>query len=532
MKHSYFLLTSCLILSAWSSTAQTSATFEKDYEPIRSELTSWDPVRGAWLASSLPAVINKEQVQDRTFPDNLTPNQVLALVPKPTLKRIETSIATHQSDPVDGAFWTQMGSIVSNVGCVPVRGRSYGDPHLKSFDGERFSFQTVGEFVLSKSDDDVVHIQSRQKAVQDDFSLNTAVAMDVNGDRVCLYAEDHPDGITNTPLRVNGQTVHIGAKPYFLSNGGVITKSAGTYMVDWPTGESMTASPGRTGGVSFYNISVSINTCTRSYSGILGNANGSQRDDFDAPGVSAPITFFPSGRDVSRDVEKQRLAFLAKDFAEFHRINQATSLFDYGPGQSTFTFTDRSFPRVHRSIHDLNDDQRALARRNCQNRGVGQADMEGCIYDNAYLNIEPIPEPPIRTPVEPADIVPVRTPAPNTNPEPPVVTPTVRPGRTVVDPIDPSSTGGTDVRGDNNGGKNVETDFQNTNTPQPRPSTPTPTTRPSTPKPTPSTRPSTRPVFKPTPRPSSPRPSTRPSTPKPKPKPKPRPAPSRPSGRG
>ena len=38
-----------------------------------------------------------------------------------------------------------------------------------------------------------VQVQTRQRPEGEDFSLNTAVAMNVNGDRVCIYADDKPD---------------------------------------------------------------------------------------------------------------------------------------------------------------------------------------------------------------------------------------------------------------------------------------------------------------------------------------------------
>ena len=95
MKQSYIILPSCLVLSAMNSFAQKSANFEKDYEPVRNELQNWDPVRGAWLADNLPAVVNQQPVGVRNFPENMTPHQVLALVPKPTRERMEAAIAAN-----------------------------------------------------------------------------------------------------------------------------------------------------------------------------------------------------------------------------------------------------------------------------------------------------------------------------------------------------------------------------------------------------------------------------------------------------
>ncbi|MEJ6755953.1 MAG: hypothetical protein QNK78_02985, partial [Crocinitomicaceae bacterium] len=67
MKHSHIILTSLLVLLALNSSAQKSANFERDYEPIRNELKSWDGVRGAWLADNLPAVVNQQPVGVRNF---------------------------------------------------------------------------------------------------------------------------------------------------------------------------------------------------------------------------------------------------------------------------------------------------------------------------------------------------------------------------------------------------------------------------------------------------------------------------------
>jgi hypothetical protein len=366
--------------------------------------------------------------------------------------------------------------------------------------------------------------------------------MNVGGDRVCLYAEDHPDGNTTTPVRLNGQPLNIGTKPYFLPNGGVITMSGGTYLVDWPTGESVTAKPGRTAGVSFYNVGVSVNTCTRNYSGVLGNANGIRRDDFDAPGVSAPIRFFPSSNaGMARDIEKQRLNYLAKDFADLHRITQATSLFDYGMGQSTFSFTDRSFPRFHRSVRDLDQERRNRAIRNCERGGVLPADMNSCVYDNAYLDIPPCVAPTPPPAVDPGTITPVREPIVNDNPEPPVRTPSTRPTRTPT----PSEGRTPIVKGENGNETGTPTGTVKGNGAQPKsPETTTPTTRPTptstrqpttrpTPRPRPTPTPTSRPAPRPTPRPMTrpaPRPTPRPTT---RPTPKPRPSAPKPrSGRG
>lgn len=428
------LFTSSVLLTSglW---AQRGDNFEENYEPITKSLNDWDPVRGQWLSEALPAVIDQKPIPVRTFPENITPMEMLALVPAETRTEIANAAQSNQSDPNDGQFWTQMNTMVQSSNCSGAQAtsinrrpaRSYGDPHLVSYDGERFSFQAVGEFVLTKANNSRFEVQTRQRPLQDDFSLNTAVAMNVNGDRVCLYARDYPDNNRETPLRVNGQAVTVSGH-YFLPNGGVVQRSGDSYIIDWPTGESVNARAGRTGGMPFYNVSVGIVSCNNSsYSGVLGNADGNPRNDFDGDSWDTPNTIFAgNGND---DWQQTRSVFVTRNFADGHRVTQVNSLFDYAPGQSTFTFTDRSYPRVVRTINDLDPGQRSRARQACTNAGIGAADMDGCIYDNAYLNIAPLPAPPPRQPVDPGTVRPV-TPTVNGNPEPPVRQPVILDGPT------------------------------------------------------------------------------------------------------
>jgi len=422
--------------------AQQSDGFEREYQPIKQSLQDWDPVRGAWLSSAIPAVVNQEPIPVRTFPENVTPMEMLALVPEDTRTQIANTAQTNQNQGTDVQFWSGVNTMVSAVSCSPRRGRSYGDPHLVSFDGERFSFQTVGEFVLARNSNGRMEVQARQKPMQNDFSLNTAVAMNVNGDRVSLYAEDIPDGFGNTPVRVNGQPVEVTARHYFLPNGGIIHRTGNNYIVDWPTGESVNIRQGRTGGMSFYNVNVSIRGCSGNYTGVLGNADGIGRNDFDGTAWQTPNTIFAGNN--GGNWERERSAFVTRNFADQHRVTQATSLFEYGMGQSTFTFTDRSYPRVIRTVTDLDPVQRQRAQRMCTSAGVSRADMNGCIFDNAFMNIPPTPVPPVRQPIDPETVNPVRTPITNDNPEPPVREPvrTVEPG-----PRIPGTSGaGTPVR--------------------------------------------------------------------------------------
>ncbi|TSJ44865.1 VWD domain-containing protein [Fluviicola chungangensis] len=415
------------LLTLGTASAQEKATFGTDFQPIRKDLVAWDAVRGEWLAQSMEAMANKRPTPDRNFPEEYTPAEMFSAMPSTTQDKVRSHIrrSSTTSDSLSRAQWSRLNSFTNRTpDCKPVMGRTYGDPHLKSFDGATYSFQTVGEFTLVKSGSGNVNVQVRQRNQSDDFSLNTAVAMNVGGDRVCFYANEKPDGNTSTPLRIDGEPVYIEGQNYYLEHGGTISPSGrNNYTITWPTGEKVKLDGSQTGGMGFYNIAVEIYPCTDTYDGILGNANGRTSDDFDVRNSMGGIAssnwnmgVFGSTNQRDQLLEKEYLAFLAKDFARQYRITPQESLFDYGFNQSTFAFTDESFPRVHRTLGDLNDSDFRRAQRECERRGFTGSDLSACIYDNGFLRIEPTPKPNIPDRTVGRQLDPVRTPTPNVNP--------------------------------------------------------------------------------------------------------------------
>jgi hypothetical protein len=394
-------LTFCALNAVWGQ-----GDFNAEFSSVKDELKSWDPVRGEWLANSMVAMAQHEAIPTRTFPENLTPMEMLRMVPPVNQDAIREQVNINQRNASETSEpqWNLVQTMLSRAGCAPRQGRSYGDPHLSSFDGARYSFQTVGEFVLARSRSGRFEVQSRQQAQSDDFSLNTAIAMNVDGDRVAIYAMNKPDNNTQTALRINGEAMTMVRDVYFLPHGGTVRYSNRAYSITWPTGEVVTAEMRGSGFMSFINVSVQIYPCSsEQYDGLLGNANGIDRDDFDTgTGMNRPayMSFSSFGNDqmqqASNQMEKEYLAFLARDFARVWRITPATTLFDYTPGESTLTYTDESFPRVHRTINDLTPNQQLAARKACEENGVTGEEMKGCIYDMAYLSIPGTPRPVIQ----------------------------------------------------------------------------------------------------------------------------------------
>jgi hypothetical protein len=56
---------------------------------------------------------------------------------------------------------------------------------------------------------------------------------------------------------------------------------------------------------------------------------------------------------------------------------------------NTTSYTDRSFPRVHMNLSQMDPQSRENARQRCLQMGVPADELGGCIYDQGYLNIAP-----------------------------------------------------------------------------------------------------------------------------------------------
>ena len=172
-----------------------------------------------------------------------------------------------------------------------VQGRSYGDPHINTFDGFHYGFQTVGEFILAHSSDRNFEVQTRQSSVpnRSNLSLNTAVAMRVCDQRVGFYVQDTPDGSTSQ-VWVDGQPVNVG-DAFALDNGGEIQRQSDRhYTVIWPSGDQVAIKEITVSGARFLNIMPTVSrTRMNQMAGLLGNFNGNPDDDLTSrDGVTMP----------------------------------------------------------------------------------------------------------------------------------------------------------------------------------------------------------------------------------------------------
>lgn len=260
--------------------------------------------------------------------------------------------------------------ITPNPGTTPIpgipecvdcsMGSSHGDPHFRTFDQAGFSFHGVGEFILAKSVSDSFEIQARHQATGSSVALNSAVAMNVEGDRVGVYVDGFPDSDPR-PVRVNGEAVSIPTGGLMLPNGGIIVQpSNDRIVVAWPSGDQLDI---RLTGSSL-NLYVQVDPDRMGQmTGLLGNFNAVSEDD--RPPTTRNELYGP--------------------YADSVRITQADSLFDYALGQSTETFTDLSFPVEIVTSADLSPEEFDMASIICGQAGITDPFvLETCLVDVGF----------------------------------------------------------------------------------------------------------------------------------------------------
>jgi hypothetical protein len=273
-------------------------------------------------------------------------------------------------------------------------GTSYGDPHIITYDGYRYSFQTIGEFWLTAATDGHFQVQARQGQIPGrPLSMNTAVAMRIGGHRLAIYAQDAPD--SRSPVWLDGNPFSLGEGPTTLPGGGVVVQVGSRYQIAWSTGEILQVSQTPMEEAAFLTLSLEVPRRTGAYQGLLGNVNRNPDDDLQIRGgssippqdVYAPVAQLVQGLiPVPVPLNQVQNAFfeqLYRQFGDSWRITAAESLFDYAPGQSTETFTQRNFPSQFPSLLGVAPAQIQDATRQCREAGVNEWMLEGCVFDVA-----------------------------------------------------------------------------------------------------------------------------------------------------
>ncbi len=253
----------------------------------------------------------------------------------------------------------------------PPRGSSAGDPHLTTFDGTLYDLQTVGEMTLVKSTTDDFTVQVRTAAFpgSNRVAVNTAVATRLAGHRLMVAAENGA-----IQARLDGKLVIDEVTRVGKGTLQRLDTSAGQgFVIEYPDGTTVRVDP-------FFVNALDV-TVTPSASragklvGLLGNDDGKNANDY----ATAP------GHDLGTAPTH---AVLNTTYTDSWRVTPSTSLFTYAPGQSTATFTDKSFP--HDNLDASNVPNRATVEQQCRDEGItDQYLLQDCIVDASQMHSSP-----------------------------------------------------------------------------------------------------------------------------------------------
>ncbi|MGA2352440.1 MAG: Ig-like domain-containing protein [Terracidiphilus sp.] len=232
-----------------------------------------------------------------------------------------------------------------------------GDPHITTADGSLYNFQGAGEFV-SLRDSDGAEVQTRQKPVPTTFigfdsydglttcvSLNTAVAARVGEHRVTwepnLSGVPDPSGLQ---LRIDGALTTLPPQGVALGAGGRATFLAGDALeVDFPDGKSLLATPEWWPSQSEWYLNVDVSNLGL----VSADTASSGRGIAGAIASGSWLPALPNGASLGPmpPTLPERYDTLYNKFADAWRVNSRDSLFDYAPGTSTETFTNKDWPK-------------------------------------------------------------------------------------------------------------------------------------------------------------------------------------------
>lgn len=212
-------------------------------------------------------------------------------------------------------------------------GGGFGDPHIITLDGLEYDFHAAGEFTLVESIKDNFEVQVRAEHINDGTTYYTAAATEVDGKRVAFYADEQES------LLIDGEVTKLASGEFIQVGDGLITRDQDTYIVTYDNSDSssdpeqllVTLKERKNSGDFYLNVKTFLADHRKgSVVGLLGNNNSNQNDDLalqDRTVLGMPMNFNK----------------IYTDFADDWRIAQEESLFDYGEGEDTSTFTETNF---------------------------------------------------------------------------------------------------------------------------------------------------------------------------------------------
>jgi hypothetical protein len=404
MKYFTLILAQLFVFSLWANIQSEPVTFERqDSEHIKEIMIAWDSNKGEYLYESMAALIMKQQQPERPQGLNQTSFELLQMMDEQRIDRMDRIASTEldnerNSSESESYYWEEWRSYLQSTKCKMSRGKSSGDPHMTTFDGENYDFQNAGDYLLSASDDNSFYVQTQQYRIESNVALNGGVIMNINGDVVEFRSVDKSG--EQKMIHVNGAEIQTEKTDLSLPQGGVVNYVNGKYMVKWPTGEQMSVSTRTFKKKKLFDLLVYVPSCNDNYYGLLGN-NDNERNDIVAydPETGEAIghdrvansnaDLFGANRRAPGVMSRMEseLFFITRRFGGVHQLDSTTSLF---PNRMTDIPDSIRYPKELLTLAELEDEQIEEGLRKAREAGVAEEDLFGAVYDYGHLGLEPV----------------------------------------------------------------------------------------------------------------------------------------------
>lgn len=226
-----------------------------------------------------------------------------------------------------------------------------GDPHLTTTNGVNYDFQAAGELIALRNSDTGFELQTRQTPVATTFtpganahtglascaSLTTAAALRVGSRRISYQPSPSSPGTPGQmQLRIDGNLTVLPSGGVNLGGGNRIAKASlgGGIEIRLADGTRAIITPNYWASQGYWYLDIDV-LSTPAREGTMGNILPSNWLPLAPDGSS----FGPAPAGLAA-----RHSLLNGTFADAWRVTSSTSLFDYAPGTSTATFTNRNWP--------------------------------------------------------------------------------------------------------------------------------------------------------------------------------------------
>lgn len=250
------------------------------------------------------------------------------------------------------------------AGNVSNPARVNGDPHLVTLDGLNYDMQSVGEFDLVSVPDRAINVQARFAAAGTQSSV-VAVAADWGDQKVEMRADGS--------LLLDGRALTIPVNKGITSSenpDSYLVNDNGTYRLAWAPeedGEAPVVLSWQPINPNLASIGVDVPSGVPTV-GLLGDNDGNSSNDLRTREGAAV--------DASNPVQIHDV------YADSWRISDSTTEFTYAAGETTTTFTDRSFPKEIVTTGHFPVADQAAAQRACDAAGVAVGpSFQNCVLD-------------------------------------------------------------------------------------------------------------------------------------------------------